>query len=44
MERSRPLFRFDAGWLFVLAGLALVGTGAVTSSQRDRHELKQQLE
>lgn len=44
MERSRPLFRVDPGWLFVLAGLALVLAAAVIPSERQLHELRVQLE
>ncbi|MBL9120633.1 MAG: hypothetical protein JNL80_12050 [Phycisphaerae bacterium] len=39
---SRPLFRVDPGWPFVLAGLALLIAGILIPAQRELHELRGQ--
>jgi hypothetical protein len=39
---SRPLFRIDPGWPFVLAGLALLVAGILIPAQRELHELRGQ--
>lgn len=44
VEPSRPLFRPDAGWLFLVAGLALVLAAAIIPSERQLHELRTQLD
>jgi hypothetical protein len=36
-----PLFRFDPGWPFVIAGLALIVSAVLIPAQRDLHELEQ---
>ena len=43
MSRTAPLFRFDPGWLFTLAGLAVMVASALLPAERDLHELRQQL-
>lgn len=40
---TKPLFSVDPGWLFVLAGLALLVSGALVPGQRDLHDLRDQL-
>jgi len=40
---SRPLFRIDAGWPFVIAGLALLVAVAVLPAKRGVHEMEGQL-
>ncbi len=40
MARVIPLFRFDAGWPFVIAGLALLVSALLIPAQRELHELK----
>jgi len=42
VRRTLPLIRLDPGWLFVLAGLALVLTAAVIPSGRERRALEAQ--
>jgi hypothetical protein len=41
---TRPLFRFDPGWLFIAAGLALCAAGVLLPAQADLHALRMQLE
>jgi hypothetical protein len=36
-----PLFRFDPGWPFVIAGLALIVSAVLIPAQRELHELEQ---
>jgi hypothetical protein len=43
MSRTAPLFRIDPGWLFTLAGLAVMVAAALLPAERDLHELRQQL-
>ncbi|MFM7807553.1 MAG: hypothetical protein ACKPEA_06430, partial [Planctomycetota bacterium] len=43
MRRTAPLFRFDPGWLFTLAGLAVMVVSALLPAERDLHELRQQM-
>lgn len=43
MSRTAPLFRFDPGWLFTLAGLVVMVASALLPAERDLHELRQQL-
>ncbi|MGA1266806.1 MAG: hypothetical protein ACO32J_06465 [Phycisphaerales bacterium] len=43
MVRTAPLFRPDAGWLFTLAGLAILVAAALLPAERDLHDLRQQL-
>ncbi len=40
MARVIPLFKFDAGWPFVIAGLALLMSALLIPAQRELHELK----
>ncbi len=40
VSRVIPLFRFDAGWPFVVAGLALLVSGLLIPAQRELHDLK----
>jgi hypothetical protein len=40
---AAPLFRFDPGWMFVLAGLAVCVAGVLLPAQADLHALRQQL-
>lgn len=42
MRRTAPLFRFDPGWLFTLAGLAVMVSAALLPAQLDLHDLRQQ--
>ena len=44
MRVTGPLFRFDAGWLFVAAGLAACAAGVVLPAQGDLRSLQQQLQ
>lgn len=44
VKPSQPLFRFDAGWLFVAAGLVLILAAAVVPSERQLHSLRSQLD
>lgn len=39
-----PLFRFDPGWPFVIAGLALIVSAVLIPAQRELHQLEQELE
>ena len=43
MSRTAPLFRMDPGWLFTMAGLAIMIASALLPAERNLHELKQQL-
>ncbi len=43
MRRTEPLFRLDPGWLFTLAGLAIIVASALLPADRDLHEMRQQL-
>ncbi|MFM7809960.1 MAG: hypothetical protein ACKPEA_18835, partial [Planctomycetota bacterium] len=43
MRRTAPLFRLDPGWLFTVAGLAVMVVSALLPAERDLHELRQQL-
>mgnify|MGYP003343416819 CR=1 FL=1 len=43
MRRTAPLFRFDPGWLFTVAGLAVMVVSALLPAERDLHDLRQQL-
>ena len=43
MRRTAPLFRLDPGWLFTLAGLAVMVVSALLPAERDLHELRQQM-
>jgi hypothetical protein len=43
MSRTAPLFRIDPGWLFTLAGLAVMVVAALLPAERDLHDLRQQL-
>jgi len=38
--RATPLFRFDPGWPFVVAGLGLLVAGVLIPAQRELHELE----
>ncbi len=42
-QLSRPLFRLDPGWPFVLAGLALLVAGILIPVQRELHDLRNEL-
>jgi hypothetical protein len=42
--KPTPLFRFDPGWSFVIAGLLLLVTAVLIPAQRDLHELRNALE
>lgn len=44
MRTTGPLFRFDGGWLFVIAGLGLILSAATIPSEQKLHELRTQLE
>lgn len=44
MRRTAPLFRPDAGWLFVAAGLAVCAAGVILPAQSDLKTLQQQLD
>jgi len=43
MRRTAPLFRPDPGWLFTLAGLAVMVSAALLPAERDLHALRQQV-
>ena len=43
MRRTAPLFRMDPGWLFTVAGLAVMVVSALLPAERDLHDLRQQL-
>lgn len=43
MRVTRPLFTFDPGWCFLLAGLALLTAAAVIPEQAKVHALRGQL-
>lgn len=38
--RATPLFRFDPGWPFVVAGLGLLVAGVLIPAQRELHDLE----
>jgi hypothetical protein len=40
---SRPLFRIDPGWLFVIAGLAMLSAVIVLPGRRAVHDMREQL-
>jgi hypothetical protein len=42
MLRTAPLFRIDPGWLFTLAGLAVMVSAALLPAELDLHGLRQQ--
>jgi hypothetical protein len=42
MRRTAPLFTIDPGWLFTLAGLAVMVSAALLPAEIDLHELRQQ--
>lgn len=41
---TRPLFSFDAGWLFIAAGVAICAAGVILPAQNDLFALQVQLE
>ena len=41
---TRPLFQFDSGWLFILAGLAVCAAGVLLPAQSDLEALQRQLQ
>ncbi len=43
MRATRPLFRFDPGWLFIIAGLAVCAAGVLLPAQADLRALEEQL-
>lgn len=43
MRATRPLFRLDPGWLFILAGLAVCAAGVLLPAQADLRALEDQL-
>jgi hypothetical protein len=43
-QLTRPLFRFDPGWLFILAGLVTCAAGVLLPAQTDLDSLQRQLE
>lgn len=43
MRRARPLFDPDPGWLFLLAGLAMICAAVILPVHRQLHELRQQV-
>mgnify|MGYP003340083269 CR=1 FL=1 len=43
MRRTEPLFRLDPGWLYTLAGLAVIVASVLLPVERDLHEMRQQL-
>lgn len=43
MRATRPLFRFDSGWLFIIAGLAVCAAGVLLPAQADLRALEDQL-
>jgi hypothetical protein len=42
MPRLTPTIRLDAGWLYVLAGLALCAAGILVPARRDLEDLRRQ--
>lgn len=44
MQDTKPLFRFDAGWLYVVAGLAICAGAILVPVRQDLRELQGQLE
>lgn len=42
MRRTAPLFRLDPGWLFTVAGLAIMVSAALLPAELDLHDLRQQ--
>jgi hypothetical protein len=40
---TRPLFRFDPGWLFIVAGLTVCAAGILLPAQAGLHRLREQL-
>ena len=43
MRRTQPLFRFDPGWLFTVAGLAIIMAAALLPTDRDLYAMREQL-
>lgn len=43
MSSLRPLFRFDPGWLFTIAGFVIMAASALLPAQHDVANLKEQL-
>lgn len=43
MRRVRPLFDPDPGWLFLIAGLAMICAAVILPVHRQLHELRQQV-
>ncbi len=44
MQRiTQPLFRIDPGWLFLVAGLLLIGASVLVPQEARLHDLRQQL-
>jgi hypothetical protein len=43
-QLTRPLFRFDPGWLFIAAGLSVCAAVMILPVQNDLHGLRMQLE
>lgn len=43
MRATRPLFRLDPGWLFIIAGLAVCAAGVLLPAQADLRALEDQL-
>lgn len=41
---TRPLFQFDPGWLFIMAGLAICAAGIILPAQADLEALQRQLD
>ncbi|MHC4385219.1 MAG: hypothetical protein ACYS0J_20655 [Planctomycetota bacterium] len=44
MPRLTPTIRLDAGWLYILAGLALCAAGILVPARRDLEDLRRQLD
>ncbi|MFZ4722430.1 MAG: hypothetical protein ACOYMI_04690 [Phycisphaerales bacterium] len=42
MRRTAPLFQIDPGWLFTIAGLAIMVSAALLPAELDLHDLRQQ--
>ncbi len=40
---TQPLFRIDPGWLFLVAGLLLIGASVLVPQEARLHDLRQQL-
>jgi len=38
----RPLFTFDAGWMYIIAGLLVIAMATLIPARRDLHELRTQ--